>query len=157
MVEFKPVVFKLDKELYGLDINRVRGIEREQEVVRVPNTASYIKGIMNLRGDVIPVYSLRKKFGMPEAATDDIQYIIVYTNGTLVPDEASAFSVDNVDEIHNIDENDVHVVPSIVTNTDTRYFDRVLKTSRGLIITIDIDKLLSDEELSQIEQMKGMA
>ena len=62
MVEFKPVVFKLDKELYGLDINRVRGIEKDQEVVRVPNTASYIKGIMNLRCDVIPVYSLRKKF-----------------------------------------------------------------------------------------------
>ncbi|MEE0687068.1 MAG: chemotaxis protein CheW [Lachnospiraceae bacterium] len=152
MEEFKPVVFKLEKELYGLDINRVRGIEKEQEVVRVPNTASYIKGIMNLRGDVIPVYSLRKKFGMPEATTDDIQYIIVYTNGTLL-----ALEVDNVDEIHNIEDNDVHVVPSIVTNADTRYFDKVLKTNRGLIITIDIDKLLSDDELSQIEQMKSLA
>ena len=152
MEEFKPVVLKLEKELYGLDINRVRGIEKEQEVVRVPNTASYIKGIMNLRGDVIPVYSLRKKFGMPEAATDDIQYIIVYTNGTLL-----ALEVDNVDEIHNIEDNDIHIVPSIVTNADTRYFDKVLKTSRGLIITIDIDKLLSDDEMSQIEQMKGLA
>ena len=107
---------------------------------------------MNLRGDVIPVYSLRKKFGMPEAATDDIQYIIVYTNGTLL-----ALEVDNVDEIHNIEDNDIHIVPSIVTNADTRYFDKVLKTSRGLIITIDIDKLLSDDEMSQIEQMKGLA
>ena len=152
MVEFKPVVFKLDKELYGLDINRVRGIEKEQEVVRVPNTATYIKGIMNLRGDVIPVYSLRKKFGLPESTSKDIQYIIVYTNGTLL-----ALEVDNVDEIHNIEENDVHDVPSIVTNNDTRYFDRVLKTNKGLIITIDIDKLLSDAELSQIEQMKELA
>jgi purine-binding chemotaxis protein CheW len=106
---------------------------------------------MNLRGDVIPVYSLRRKFGLPEATTEDIQYIIVYTNDTLL-----ALEVDNVDEIHNIDDNDVHIVPSIVTNADTRYFDKVLKTSRGLIITIDIDKLLSDEEMSQIEQMKGM-
>ena len=149
MEEFKPVVFRLDKELYGLDINRVQGIEKEQEVVRVPNTAAYIKGIMNLRGDVIPVYSLRKKFGMPEAATDDVQYVIVDTGDTLL-----ALEVDIVDEIHNVSEQDIHVVPSIVTNVDTRYFDRVLKTEKGLIITINIDKLLSDEELSQIQQMK---
>ena len=115
----------------------------------MPNTAAYIKGIMNLRGDVIPVYSLRKKFGMPEAATDDVQYVIVHTGDTLL-----ALEVDIVDEIHNVSEQDIHVVPSIVTNVDTRYFDRVLKTEKGLIITINIDKLLSDEELSQIQQMK---
>ena len=151
-MEFKVVVCNLGNQLYGIDINNVRGIEKEQEIVTVPNSANYIKGIMNLRGDVIPVYSLRKKFGMPEATTDDIQYIIVYTNGTLL-----ALEVDNVDEIHNIEDNDVHVVPSIVTNADTRYFDKVLKTNRGLIITIDIDKLLSDDELSQIEQIKDLA
>ncbi len=150
MEEFKPVVFKLDNELYGLDINKVQGIEKEQQVVRVPNTATYIKGIMNLRGEVIPVYSLRKKFGMPETtATVDIQYIIVRANGSLL-----ALEVDTVDEIHNVESEDVHVVPSIVNSVDTRYFDKVLKTNRGLIITIDIDKLLSDEEVEQIEQMK---
>ncbi|MBQ9701225.1 MAG: chemotaxis protein CheW, partial [Lachnospiraceae bacterium] len=81
MADFKPVVFKLDEELYGLDILRVQGIERDQQVVRVPNTASYIKGIMNLRGNVIPVYSLRKKFNLPDTANTDIQYIIVSANG----------------------------------------------------------------------------
>lgn len=149
MEEFKPVVFKLDKELYGLDINKVQGIEKEQQVVRVPNTATYIKGIMNLRGDVIPVYSLRKKFGMPETNSTDIQYIIVRPNGSLL-----ALEVDSVDEIHNVEAEDVHIVPAIVNSADTRYFDKVLKTSRGLIITIDIDKLLSNEEMEQIEQMK---
>ena len=65
MEEMKPVVFKLDSENYGVDIGRVLGIEREQQIVRVPNTVSYIKGIMNLRGEIIPVYDLRKKFGLP--------------------------------------------------------------------------------------------
>ena len=55
MEEMKPVVFKLDSENYGVDISRVLGIEREQQIVRVPNTVSYIKGIMNLRGEIIPV------------------------------------------------------------------------------------------------------
>ena len=67
MEEMKPVVFKLDNENYGVDIGRVLGIEREQQIVRVPNTVSYIKGIMNLRGEIIPVYDLRKKFGSTES------------------------------------------------------------------------------------------
>ncbi len=150
MAEFKPVVFKLENELYGLDIIKVQGIEKEQQVVHVPNAAAYIKGIMNLRGDVIPVYSLRKKFGMPETTSTDVQYIIVRSNGSLL-----ALEVDSVDEIHNVESENVHVVPSIVNNVDTRYFNKVLKTEKGLIITIDIDKLLSDEEIEQIEQMTG--
>ena len=77
MEEMKPVVFKLDNENYGVDIGRVLGIEREQQIVRVPNTVSYIKGIMNLRGEIIPVYDLRKKFGLPAAQNQDIQFIIV--------------------------------------------------------------------------------
>ena len=149
MADFKPVVFKLDEELYGLDILRVQGIERDQQVVRVPNTASYIKGIMNLRGNVIPVYSLRKKFNLPDTANTDIQYIIVSANGNLL-----ALEVDAVDEIHAVEDENVHVVPTIVNSAQTRYFDKVLKTNRGLIITIDIDKLLSDEEIQQIQQMK---
>lgn len=150
MDEFKPIVFKLDNELYGFDISRVQGIEKEQQVVRVPNTAAYIKGIMNLRGHVVPVYSLRKKFGMPEGTSKDVQYVIVNVNRMLI-----AFEVDGVDEIHNIDNQNIHNVPSIVTNEDTRYFDKVLKTDKGLVITVDIDKLLTDEELGQIEQMKN--
>lgn len=150
MDEFKPIVFKLDNELYGFDISRVQGIEKEQQVVRVPNTAAYIKGIMNLRGHVVPVYSLRKKFGMPEGTSKDVQYVIVNVNRMLI-----AFEVDGVDEIHNIDNQNIHNVPSIVTNEDTRYFDKVLKTDKGLVITVDVDKLLTDEELGQIEQMKN--
>ena len=104
---------------------------------------------MNLRGNVIPVYNLRRKFNMPDNNTTDIQYIIVSTNNNLL-----ALEVDAVDEIHNVEDENVHVVPSIVSSVDTRYFDRVLKTNRGLIITIDIDKLLSDDEVQQINQMK---
>lgn len=151
MEDFKPVVIKLDKELYGLDIKKVQGIEKGQEIVRVPNTASYIKGIMNLRGNVIPVYSLRKKFGLPENTSEEVQYLIVDTKGTLL-----ALEVDNVDEIHSIDSQNIHQVPSIIAGADTRYFEKVLKTARGLVITIDVDKLLSDEELEQIEQIEQM-
>lgn len=60
MEEFKPVVFKLGDRRFGIDISKIQGIEKEQHIVPVPNTEDYIIGIMNLRGDVIPVYSLKK-------------------------------------------------------------------------------------------------
>lgn len=149
MEDFKPVVFKLNDQLYGMDINRVQGIEKEQQVVPVPNTAAYIKGIMNLRGSVIPVYNLKNKFGMADTAIADPQYLIVSVEGTLL-----ALEVDVVNEIHNINDGDLFAVPSIVTNADTRYFDKVIKTKNGLIITIDITKLLSDEELEHIQKVR---
>ena len=149
MEDFKPVVFKLNDQLYGMDINRVQGIEKEQQVVPVPNTAAYIKGIMNLRGSVMPVYNLKNKFGMADTAIADPQYLIVSVEGTLL-----ALEVDVVNEIHNINDGDLFAVPSIVTNADTRYFDKVIKTKNGLIITIDITKLLSDEELEHIQKVR---
>lgn len=149
MAEFKPVVFKLDKELYGVDIDCVQAIEKDQQVVCVPNAAFFFKGMMNLRGDDIPVYSLRKKFGFSENTPEEVQYVIVKTNGILV-----ALEVDNVDEIHGFEDKNVHDMPSIIMNEGTDYYDKVLKTDKGLVITIDVAKLLSDEELENIAAMK---
>ena len=105
MEEFKPVVFRVGAQKFGVDINIVRGIEKEQDIVDVPNTAEYIKGIINLRGDVIPVYSLKKKFHMPDDKCDEPQYIIVMIKGSLM-----ALEVDGVEEIHNVEEDMLHQV-----------------------------------------------
>ena len=127
-MEFKTVVCNLGDSLYGIDITCVRGIEREQEIVQVPNTASYIKGIMNLRGEIIPIYSLRKKFGMEE-------------------------KVDGVGEIFQADETTIYDAPRIVVSENTRYIDKVLNDNGKLIITIDITELLDDDEKKHIERM----
>ena len=150
MEQMKPVVFKLDEELYGIDIICVQGIEKGQQIVRVPNTASYIRGIMNLRGEVIPVYDLRKKFGMPENNGKDVQYIIVRSSdNTLL-----ALEVDVVDEIHNYTQGELHPIPEIVKNRDTEYFNYVINSEKGMVIIIDIDRILTADEKKQIENMK---
>ncbi len=148
MEEFKAVIFKLDSEEYGVDINRVLSIEKEQEIVPVPNTASYIKGIINLRGEVIPVYSLRKKFNRPDKDSDDQQYIIV-SIGNL----SMALEVDGVDQIHNIEDECLHQAPSIILNEHTGYVDKVLNNAQRLVIIMNIDNLLSDEEISKVEKL----
>ena len=144
MEEMKPVVFKLDSENYGVDIGRVLGIEREQQIVRVPN----IKGIMNLRGEIIPVYDLRKKFGLPAAQNQDIQFIIVR-----VKDSKIALEVDGVKEIHDVAQENKFPVPPICINENTRYFESVIKSDNTLIVLINVDYLLSDVEMKRIDEL----
>lgn len=148
MEEMKPVVFKLANENYGVDINLVQGIEKEQQIVRVPNTVNYIKGIINLRGEIIPVYDLRAKFGLQQAAEENKQYIIVKVKSSKI-----ALEVDGVKEIHNVYEKDIFNVPPIVVNNETRYLQKVIKNENTLIVLINVDYLLSDEELEKIDEI----
>ena len=86
----KPVIFKLNEEMFGVDINKVQGIEKQINIVPVPNSTSYIDGIINLRGEVVPVYDLKKKFGMESGGISE-NFIIVRFNGV-----ALALGVDAV-------------------------------------------------------------
>lgn len=148
MDEMKPVVFSLDHENYGIDIDRVLGIEREQQIVRVPNTVDYIRGIMNLRGEIIPVYDLRKKFALPANKEDSIEFIIVRVRNAKI-----ALEVDGVKEIHKLSPEDLLPMPGICVNDDTRYFKNVIRNGNELIVILDVDYLLSEEELKRIDEM----
>ncbi len=145
MLEYKPVLFKLGNETYGIDIARVQGIENQQDVVRVPNTASYIKGIMHLRGEVIPVYNLRNKFGMPDEEGEK-QFIIIETEGVHV-----ALEVDKVEEIYNA--TDIHEAPVIVKGGATAYIEKVVNLGNRIVVTIDINNLLTAEEKAGVKNM----
>lgn len=105
METFKPVIFKLKGESYGIDIDLVNGIEQEQRVVPVPNAPGYIKGIINLRGNVIPVYSLCQKFGFADCNLETSQLIITRMKEMLV-----AIEVEGVNEIFEIEQDRKSVV-----------------------------------------------
>jgi purine-binding chemotaxis protein CheW len=142
MSTMQQVIFKLDKEEYGLDIMKVITIEKYQEVVKTPNTPEYITGIINLRGSVLPVYSLRKKFHLQEKEPDDNTKIIVtVTNGMKI-----GFIVDSVEEILNVDDSNIEEAPKIVTGIDRRYINSIAKVDERMVILIDIDLIISEEE-----------
>lgn len=149
MTEFKPVVFNVGEQEYGVDIGLVQGIENIIPVVPIPNSNPNIRGIINLRGDVIPVYSLRKKFNLPlQAATDNSRFIIVR-----VEDMPLALEVDKVDEIQNVADGMLFDVPIIVQSKDTGYADRIISVNGRLIVSINVKNLMSDDEMTELTGM----
>ncbi len=143
----KPVVFKIEGQLFGVDINVVQSIEKQISIVPVPNATAYIKGIVNLRGEVIPVYSLKRKFNMKDET---------FTDGSIIIDTGDvklALEVDEVMEIGDIDSEDIVNMPSIINNDDTRFMDRVAHVGKDLIILLDVEKLLTDHEAESIKKM----
>ncbi len=143
----KPVIFKLNDEMFGVDINKVQGIEKQINIVPVPNSTSYIDGIINLRGEVVPVYDLKKKFGMTYDGRNE-NFIIVRMNGI-----ALALGVDTVLEIDDLPADKVVAMPGMVKKADTMYLDRVANLKDGLVILLDIEKLLTDEETNGVKKL----
>lgn len=143
----KPVIFKLNDEMFGVDINKVQGIEKQINIVPVPNSTSYIDGIINLRGEVVPVYDLKKKFGMTYDGRNE-NFIIVRMNGI-----ALALGVDTVLEIDDLPADKVVAMPGMVKKADTMYLDRVVNLKDGLVILLDIEKLLTDEETNGVKKL----
>ncbi len=143
----KPVIFKLNDKMFGVDINKVQGIEKQINIVPVPNSTSYIDGIINLRGEVVPVYDLKKKFGMTYDGRSE-NFIIVRMNGI-----ALALGVDTVLEIDDLPADKVVAMPGMVKKADTMYLDRVANLKDGLVILLDIEKLLTDEETNGVKKL----
>lgn len=149
MEDIKPIIFKLNNEDYGIDISLVNAIEPAQHTVRIPNAPNHIKGIINLRGEIIPVYSLRSKFDMPEMDMDNSERKIIVTNIKGMP---IALEVDMVSEIQNIDKMDISDVPDIVKSYDTLYIKSIAKLDKNIVIILNAEKLMSDEEQQGIAQ-----
>ena len=145
----QQVIFKVNEGEYGLDVSQVNAIETLTNVVHVPNTAAHILGIMNLRGDVLPVFSLRTKFSLPEVPVNEhTKIIITKSNGVAI-----AFKVDEVKEIIECDESKLSEFPYIARTKDTAYVDKVAHHNGRLILLLDQDKLLGAEEVEAIYEM----
>lgn len=148
-LQTKQVIFTLDNEEFGLDIMVVNAIEKFTDLIPVPNAPAYIHGIMNLRGDVIPVFSLRRKFGLPDkAVTEDSRLIITKSNGILM-----AFEVDGVKEIIEIPPENISETPAIVRGINTTYIRNVANMNGRMVILLDHDGILSSNEQEKIEDI----
>ena len=145
----QQIIFRVNEGEYGLDVSQVNAIETLSDVVPVPNAASHILGIMNLRGDVLPVYSLRTKFGLQEVPVDEQTKVII----TKSNDVTIAFKVDEVREIIECDNAKLTDFPSIARSQDTAYVDRVANHNGRLILLLDQDKLLKEGEAEAISQL----
>ena len=145
----KQVIFALGNEEYGLDIMLVNAIEKYTDMVKIPNAPSYISGIINLRGDVIPVFSLRSKFGLPDKEKDgDSKLIVTKSKGILL-----AYEVDVVKEIIEIPSENLIETPVIVKNKNTGYIKCVANINGRMILLLDHDGIISAKEKESIESL----
>ena len=143
----KFVVFKIDEEEYGIDIDYVKGIEERVDVVSMPKRPDYVLGIINLRGEVIPVFSIRRKFGKDEKQTSEARLIIVSLG-----DNKVAFKVDEVSKISDVEESQLHDLPTVCMNEDTKYIKNITKINDKLVIMIDLDNIVDSQQLKELEK-----
>ncbi len=142
----KVIIFKVQNENYGIDINRIQAIEHNMQIRSVPNAPKYIKGLVHLRGEIIPVYNIHYKFGYQDNAANDNKLLIARVHNSVV-----GIEVDEVKEIQEFDSQDVHEVPEILNGTETSYMQTIARLNNDLVIIINPDTLFTKQELTQIE------
>mgnify|MGYP000182477180 CR=1 FL=1 len=142
------VKFTVGEEEFGVEISKVREIIKIQEMLKVPNAPRYIEGLMNLRGTVLTIYNLRKRLGMHDKEFDENSKIItVYHNDLLV-----GFTVDMVNEIVRVDEENIEDTPSSVPNIDKKFLSKVVKFDNKLMLILDLTNVLSPDEETEIRE-----
>jgi len=146
------ILFRVGTNQYGLDIRYVKGIEKYASVTPVPEAPQFIEGMINLRGEVIPIFGLRRKFGLPKIKpTEETKLIVTNCQGLQL-----AFEVDQVLEIFKQEE-DAHTVPQLAKNDTTSYMENILHTGNGLAIILNVNHMFTQAEkesfMHTIEQM----
>lgn len=145
-LEGKYLTFPLGKEEYGLEIRNVTEIVGIQRITEVPDMPPFIRGVINLRGKVIPVMDVRLRFNLePKPYDDHTCIIVVNVNGTAV-----GLVVDTVSEVLSIAGNLIDPPPSVKKGESSRYIQGLGKVGDGVKILLDIRQLLFDDELEQI-------
>ncbi|MCA9266070.1 MAG: chemotaxis protein CheW [Planctomycetales bacterium] len=139
------LTFRLLDEEYGVEILRVQEIKNLSHITPIPNTPSFIKGAMNLRGTVVPIIDLRTKFSMPPGEYNQYTVIIVVTIGTRV----MGLVVDAVSDVLNVGSEDYEPAPSFGGDVDTSFMTGLAKSGDRLITLLNIDKLVGLADISQ--------
>lgn len=140
------LTFQLGDELYGVDILRVQEIKGYTTVTKIPNTPPHIKGVLNLRGTIVPIVELRTKFGMPTIDYTMFTVIVV----VVVKEKIMGLVVDAVSDVLNIDRHDIQPPPQFGAKVDVSVLTGIGKSNDKLVAILDMDRLLSDDDLQDV-------
>jgi len=149
MTENQFVVFILGDERYGVDILNVSTISEYMDITKVPDAPTYVEGIINLRGDIIPVINLKRRFNIAETSVSDDTRIIIYS----IDGVAIGFLVDEASQVLRIDDSNIEPTPTILSGKDREYIAGVGKHEDKIIILLDFAKILSESERADITKL----
>ncbi len=151
--DLQLVVFDVGQERFGVDIDRVREIIPAQQVTQIPRSPSFVRGVLDLRGVVIPVLDLRERFGMPPGETDvDRRIVVVEMGGQIV-----GCTVDAVSEVLTLARDAVQPPPAVAATDEAAYLLGVARHGDRLVILLDLDRVLSVIERSALADLASAA
>jgi purine-binding chemotaxis protein CheW len=146
-MEQQLVVFDLANEHYGVNISAVESIIKMQAITAVPRAPSFVEGVTNLRGSVVPVIDLRQRFGLPAGEeTKETRIVVVEMGGTTV-----GMVVDGVSEVLSVTEEDIEPPSPIVMTIDSAFITGIAKVDDRLIILLDLGRVLSTGERADLQ------
>ena len=152
--QIQLVTFQISEELYGVDIMDVKEIVRVQEIRSIPNAPGYVEGLFNLRGEIIPIISLHKRFHLKKAQLGEDEellsgFIIIDIDGMKL-----GVIIDRVERVMSIEAQDIQPPPQMLTGIGAEYIQGVVNRETGYLILLDIRKLFSAKELRKIEEIR---
>ncbi len=147
------VTFQLGAELYGVDIMQVKSIEETKDVRPIPNSPNYVEGIFNLRGEIIPVINLHRRFHLKRAALNEEDellrgFLIIRLNGMHI-----AIIIDKVSRVLTVSHDDIQPPPQMLSGIGAEYIEGVVHREEGYLIILDIDRLFNMRELAALESI----
>ncbi len=141
------VIFSVDEQIYGVEILKIKEVVSYQEITPLPNMRAFIKGIINLRGIILPVFDLREKFKLPETTYTSFHAIIVME----VSGRVMGVIVDEISDVVDLFPEEVQAVSSLPPGVQAEYMKGIGKKESELIVLLDVDRLLSPDELEILD------
>lgn len=143
------VTFRLDGETYGINVMQVQEVLRYTEIAPVPGAPAYVLGIINLRGNVVTVIDTRHRFGLPSAeVTDQTRIVIIEADSHVV-----GILVDAVAEVVYLRQSEIETAPNVGNEESAKFIQGVCNKNNELLILVELEKMLSDSEWSDIEEL----
>ncbi|MFP8965898.1 chemotaxis protein CheW [Pokkaliibacter sp. CJK22405] len=140
------VTFRLEKEVYGVNVMQVQEVLRYSDIAPVPGAPSYVMGIINLRGNVVTVIDTRQRFGLPTTdITDNSRIIIIEVSGHVV-----GILVDSVAEVVYLSQSEIESAPNLGNEEAAKFIHGVCHKNDRLLILVELDKLMSEDEWAEI-------
>ncbi|MFD1360418.1 chemotaxis protein CheW [Lentibacillus salinarum] len=145
----KVVVFRMGEQRYGVDIQNVLGIEKLQTITEVPQTSAFIKGVINLRGDITPVIDLKERLQLGEAEhAEHTRILIVNMNDIQV-----GLIVDAATDVMDIDLSSVEPAPEVINGVNDSFLRGVAKLEDNLLILLDLKYVLNFDEVNEVSEI----
>jgi len=151
--QLQLVTFQLSEELYGIDIMDVKEIVRIQEIRAIPNAPIYVEGLYNLRGEIIPIINLHKRFHLKKATLGEDEELL---SGFIIIEVAGqklGVIIDKIERVTPIEACEIQPPPQMLSGIGTEYIQGVVNQKNGYLIILDIQRLFNAKELQKIEDL----